>query len=145
MIAQRVVESRPRVRNVRSARVASQQRRNRAANMRSATLWRFFTLLTVVLALLIGYVMAISNLTGLDYAVARAERQRVALQDETARLDDRIALLRSQERLAAIAAEFGMKDAQQFAIVTVPPERRPPATHPRLAWLSTFGSLGTTR
>ena len=145
MIAQRVVESRPRARNLRSARVASRQRLNRAANMRSATLWRFFSLLTVVLVLLIGYVMLISNLTGLDYSVARAERQRVALQDETSRLDDRIALLRSEERLAAIAAEFGMKDAQQFAIVTVPAERKRSAPHPRLAWLSTFGTLGTTR
>ena len=144
MIAQRIIAP-PRPGNLRSARVASHQRRNRAATMRAATLWRFFGLLTVVLTLLIGYVMLISNLTGLDYAVAHAERQRVALQDETARLDDRIALLRSQERLAAIAAEFGMKDAQQYAIVNVPPERKQSAPRPRLAWLSTFSSLGTTR
>ncbi len=143
MVAPRLIEK-PRVRNVRTARVAAVQRRNRPANMRCAALQRFFILFTVILAFLIGYVMLISDLTGLDYAVARAEAQRVALQDETARLDDRIALLRSQERLAAIAAEFGMKDAQQFAIVTVPPSQQPRAPHPRLAWLSTFGSLGTT-
>jgi len=141
----RAIESPPRLRNARSARVASGERRHRAAKTRSANLWRFFALLSVVLTLLIGYVMLISNLTGLDYAVARADRQRVALQDETARLDDKIALLRSQERLAAIAAEFGMRDAQEFAIVTVPQEHKRAAAHQRLALLSTFGWLRTTR
>ena len=145
MVASRAFEKPPRAGNVRSARVAAVQRRNRAATVRSMALQRFFGLFTIILALLIGYVMLISNLTGLDYSVAHAEHQRVALQDETARLDDRIALLRSQERLAAIAAEFGMRDAQQFAIVTVPTQQRRQAPHARLAWLSTFGSLGTTR
>jgi len=145
MVAAKLVGKPPRARNARTARVAAIHRRNRATTMRTAALQRFFVSFAVVLVLLIGYVMLISNLTGLNYAVARAERQRVALQDETARLDDRIAVLRSQERLAAIAAEFGLKDAQQFAIVTVPPEQRRASTRPRLAWLPTFGSLGTTR
>ncbi|MBV9277375.1 MAG: hypothetical protein JOZ97_03980 [Candidatus Eremiobacteraeota bacterium] len=144
MVAPKLVGKPPRARNARSARVAAIQRRSRSSTARTAALQRFFALLAVVLVLLIGYVMMISNMTGLNYAVARAERQRVALQDETARLDDRIAALRSQERLAAIAAEFGMKDAQQFAIVTLPPQQRHAAVHPRLAWLSTLGALGTT-
>ncbi|MBV9403620.1 MAG: hypothetical protein JO018_07795 [Candidatus Eremiobacteraeota bacterium] len=146
MVAPKAVGKPPRPRNVRSARVAAKQRRNRPAAMRIAALQRFFALFTVVLLLLIGYVMLISNMTGLNYSVARAERQRVALQDETARLDDRIAALRSQERLASIAAEFGMKDAPQFAIVTLPARaQRHAASHPRLAWLSTLGSLSATR
>jgi len=145
MLAPRVVEARPRVRNVRTARVAALQRRTKTAQKRCAHLGRFFGGLAAVLALLMGYVMLMSNLTGLDYAVARAERERVALQDQTARLDDRIAMLRSQERLAAIAGEFGMRDAQDFAIVTVPREQRPASPRPRLALLSTFGWLATTR
>jgi hypothetical protein len=144
MLARRAIEAKPRVRNIRTARMAAVQRRTRAAQVRSADLWRFFGLFTVVLALLMGYVMLISDLTGLNYAVARAERERVALEDQTARLDDRIAALRSQDRLAAIAAEFGMRDAQQFAIVTVPSEQKRAAPRPRLALLSTFGWLRTT-
>lgn len=145
MLASRLVEARPRVRNIRTARVAALQRRAKTAQKRCANLRPFFAGLATVLVLLMGYVMLISNLTGLNYAVARAERERVALQDQTARLDDRIATLRSQERLASIATEFGMRDPQEFAIVTVPRELKRAAPRPRLALLSTFGWLGTTR
>ena len=85
-----------------------------------------------------GYVMLMANLTSLNYAVARAEAQRVALQDQTARLDDRIAMLRSQERLASIANKLGMRDASEYAIVQLPAPQHAPSQS-RLAVLSTLG------
>ena len=136
MIAQRQVESKPRITNVRTARGATETRRKKTTRRRYAHLGQFTTGLAVATLLMIGYVMLMSNLTGLNYAVARAEHERIALQDQTARLDDKIATLRSQERLAAIAAKLGMHDPQEYAIVQLPArvQRAPP---PRLAVLST--------
>jgi hypothetical protein len=64
-----------------------------------------------------GYVVLTSSLTGLSYSVARAAVQREALQEETMRLDDRIAALRSDDRLAEMAARLGMREPQQFAVI----------------------------
>jgi len=49
--------------------------------------------------------------------VARAAAQREALQEETMRLDDQIAALRSDDRLAELAARLGMRAPQRFAVV----------------------------
>ena len=143
MIAQRQLESKPRIRNVRTARAATQTRRKKSSQQRYSHLGRFVFCLTAVVILLMGYVMLMANLTSLNYAVARAEKERVALQDQTARRDDRIAALRSQERLAAIASRLGMRDAQAYAIVQLPQAPKPVAPS-RLAVLSTLGGwLGT--
>ena len=145
MIAQRQLESSPRLRNVRTARAATHSRRKKTLQQRHAFMGRFIFCLGAVVVLLMGYVMLMANLTSLNYAVARAEKQRVALQDQTARLDDRIAALRSQERLAAIANKLGMRDATQYAIVQLPQAPKP-AQPSRLAVLSTLGGwLGSTR
>lgn len=76
-----------------------------------------------VLVLLMSYVVLTSNLTGLSYAVAKGRAQREALQEETLRLDDRIAALRSDDRLAILAARLGMRDPQRFAVVRIDPPR----------------------
>lgn len=89
----------------------------RASRARYATLARVFAVLLCVLSFLMGYVVLTSSLTGLSYAVARAATQREALQEETMRLDDRIAALRSDDRLAALAARLGMREPQRFAVV----------------------------
>ncbi|GAC1355193.1 MAG: hypothetical protein NVSMB31_15610 [Vulcanimicrobiaceae bacterium] len=145
MIAQRQLETKPRISNVRTARAATHKRRKKSSQLQYAHVGRFVLGLAAVVVLLMGYVMMMANLTSLNYAVARAEHERVALQDQTARLDDRIAALRSQERLAAIAGKLGMHDAQEYAIVQLPQAPRAVAG-PRLAVLSTLsGWLGTPR
>jgi hypothetical protein len=70
-----------------------------------------------------SYVVLTSSLTGLSYAVSKARTQREALQEETMRLDDRIAALRSDDRLATLAARMGMRDPQRFAVVRIDPPR----------------------
>ena len=83
-----------------------------------------------------GYVVLTSNLTGLSYAVANAKHQRTELQAETMRLDDRIAALRSDDRLSVLAARLGMTEPQHFAVVTLPP-----ATAKQDRQLAAFSSL----
>ena len=89
----------------------------RASRARYTTLVRMLGVLLCILAFLMGYVVLTSSRTGLSYAVARAAAQREALQEETMRLDDRIAALRSDDRLAELAARLGMRQPQRFAVV----------------------------
>jgi hypothetical protein len=65
------------------------------------------------------YVMLTSNLTGLTYAVSKAQHQRAALQDESQRLEDQISALRSDDRLSGVAARLGMREPQRFALVKI--------------------------
>ena len=68
------------------------------------------------------------------------ERERASLQAETARLDDRVAALRSDDRLARVAAQLHMSDPQQFAIVTLPPPMRQ-QDRSHIAFLSGLANL----
>ena len=72
-----------------------------------------------------GYVMLTSSMTSLSYAVAKAHHERDLLLQDTARLDDKIAAARSDDRLAAMARKLGMKDPQTFALVRLAPVQAP--------------------
>ncbi len=123
MVAPRLVERSPRIRNPRTVRAATQRRIVRKSRARYAGVGRVFIALTGILFLLMSYVLLTSSLTGLSYAVATARADREALQEETMRLDDRIAALRSDDRLAAIAARLGMREPQTLAVVRIQPPR----------------------
>jgi cell division protein FtsL len=118
--AARQLQEAQRIRNPRRARRATGDRIAHHSRARYAGLFQFSFVLVAASVLLLGYVMLTSNLTGLSYGVNRADLQRSALQEETARLDDRLAVLSSDERLAKIAATLGMKAPQQFAVVRIP-------------------------
>jgi len=135
LAAPRVETAKPRVANVRTAKNATQKRRAHAVRSRYATIWRFSVALAVGLILVMTYLMLTANVTSLNYAVARAERERAGLQSETMRLDDRLAQLRSDSRLARIAAKLNMRDPQQFALVKMP-VRRPQSDDRHIALLS---------
>ena len=121
MIQPQVFETHPRIRNLRSAKNATQTRIVRNARARYTAIFRVGATLGGVLVMLMGYVMLTSNVTSLTYSVAKAHADRDALQEQTARLDDRLAALRSQERLAAVAAKLGMRDPDRFASVRIAP------------------------
>lgn len=108
-----------RIKNPRSARTATQTRIVKNARARYSNITRVTVGLCVALAGLMLYVMLLSNTTSLTYQLDKAHRSRDALQEQTARLDDRIAQASSEERLAAIAAKLQMHDAQTFAVVRV--------------------------
>lgn len=118
MNASSAARKRPvRVEKPRTVAAATQRRRGRTARARSALLARVCAGTFVALALLMGYVVLTSTFTGVSYAVARNAATREALQEETIRLDDRIAALQSDARLADIAVRMGMREPQHFAVV----------------------------
>jgi cell division protein FtsL len=103
----------------RVVRAATQRRIVRKRRARYAGVARIFAAMMLVLVLLMSYVVLTSSLTGLSYAVAKAKAEREALQEETMRLDDRIAALRADERLSALAARLGMSEPQHFAVIRI--------------------------
>jgi hypothetical protein len=131
--------SSPRRINVRTAKTATQRRISRKERARYSGLVRFCGALAVALCMVMIYVMLTARLTSLNYAMAKSQRERATLQAETARLDDRLAALRSDDRLANTAARLHMQDPQQFAIVTLPPPAH--AADRRLAFLANLASL----
>ena len=105
---------------VRTARNATQRRVTRAARARYSTLLQFCTVLGVTLFGVMLYVTLTARMTSLNYAVAKAQIERTTLQAQTARLDDELAALKSDDRLARVAAKLHMQDPQQFAQVSLP-------------------------
>jgi hypothetical protein len=75
------------------------------------------------------YVMLTANLTGLSFSLEHLNQQKVELQAETQRLDDRIAQLESRDRLAAVAAKLKMHDPgpTAYAVVELPRPAAPAA------------------
>ena len=102
------------------ARDAS-RRRVRRTRLRAYTmLGRIAAVVAIGFALTFSWVMLMANLTGLNYALGRESATRLGLIDETTRLDDQIAHLRSRDRLADVAARLGMHDPQTYAVVQLP-------------------------
>ena len=108
-----------RIGNPRVVRAATQRRKARKARARYFGITRTLSVLVAVMALLMSYVVLTSSLTGLSYAVAKAQVSREALAEETMRLDDRIAALRSDDRLSQLAARLGMTEPARLAVVRI--------------------------
>ncbi len=114
----------PRIRNPRAARAATHRRivaqqRNRYAAVRKVTLC-----IVGVMLVLLAEVLLTANITALSYSVDRAHARRAALELQTARLDDQIDALTSDDRLAAVAAKLGMVQPQRFVRVSLEPPQR---------------------
>lgn len=99
---------------------ATRRRTRRARGKLHAPFLAMIAVVFAILVPLMAYVTLTSNVTSLNYALARAERQRTNILEETQRLDDRIARLRSPDRLAAIAASLKMHDPHVYAVVRIP-------------------------
>jgi hypothetical protein len=140
LIASRSVQRNSRIRNPRTVRAATARRIGRASRARYTAVLRVFVGLLCILTLLMGYVVLTSSLTGLSYAVSRAQVKREALLEETMRLDDRIAALRSDDRLSALAARLGMREPQRFAVIRTEIPRVAQA-HPRFPVLSSIAGF----
>jgi cell division protein FtsL len=110
---------RTRIANPRSARTATHKRIVKKSRARYRGILRVCAVLAIVLATLMTYVMLTSNETSLSYALEKTEAQRAKLEETNARLDDRIAVLESDQRLAGVAAKLGMHEPQHFAVVRV--------------------------
>ncbi len=123
MVQPRFLDRPSRIVNPRAARAATQRRIVRTSRARYTGVLRVSIALMSVLVLLMGYVVLTSSLTGLSYAVGKARADREALLEETMRLDDRIGALRSDDRLAQLAARLGMREPEHLAVVRIDPPR----------------------
>lgn len=129
-----------RVRNPRTARGATQRRIVHKVRVRYSNIKRIGAAIGGLLFLFMGYVLLTSSLTGLSYAVARAEHQRETLLEDSMRLDDRIAALRSDDRLSTIAARLKMSEPASFAVVKLG-RPLPVNDRPRVAVLSSLADF----
>jgi hypothetical protein len=120
------------------AKHATRRRSTRAKAQAYVGLGRIALAIVVVVFPLMVYVMLTANLTGMHYAVARAETQRTTLTDEAQRLDDTIARLESRERLATVAAKLHMHDPHEYAVVALPES----AAKPKPKGIAFLGNMG---
>lgn len=127
MIAQAKLAPPPR--HVDRIRTATKRRVRRTRRRVHRPVFAVIMLASVVLVALLAYVTCTSNITSLNYAVSRTHHERTALIEESQRLDDSIARLRSPERLAAIAAQLKMTDPHVYAVVPVPEPKLQPKPH----------------
>ncbi len=132
------LEAPARIRNPRTARSAAQRRLVRNQRSRYSVHGRIAIGVAGALLVLLSYVLLTANITALSYAVERAHEQRTELQMQNARLDDEIATLTSDDRLAAVAQRLGMVEPTQFLRISIAPAHWSPA-HP-LAFLGTGSS-----
>ena len=138
MIAQRRLAPEP-PRRVERVRIATRRRARRTRRRLHAPVRAVLTLAVLIILPLLLYVTLTANLTALNYSLARAERERITLAEESQRLDDRIARLQSPERLAAIATALKLHDPHVYAVVRIPePKAQPKPTGLALigTWLS---------
>jgi cell division protein FtsL len=118
-------------------RTATRRRTRRTRRRNTVAFARMAALIAIVSFPIMGYVTATAHLTGLSYALERATHERSILQDETLRLDDRIAGLESRDRLASVAAQLHMHDPSAYVVVTLPGPAAPAPARHGIAFLGT--------
>ena len=130
----------PELRRIDRVRHATKRRTRHTRRRLHRPVFAVVTLTLAVLVPLLAYVALTASLTSLNYSLARAERDRTELIDQTQRLDDRLARLQSSDRLAALAAKLKLHDPHVYAVVRVP-EPKPPQPKPTgLAFLGSWFS-----
>lgn len=121
-------------------RKSAQRRHARTRRARYVTTIRVLGSLAIVLGLLMSYLALMANLTSLNYRIGRAAELRTALQEQTMRLDDRIAHLESRERLAELAMKMGMQEPHIYAVVS-PSDVKPASQNHGPGGIALLGSV----
>lgn len=122
-------ESAPSRTGTRSGRTAGNVRRNRTRTRGYASLVKILATASVLTLAIVVYLGLMANVTRMNYDLSRATREKTRLLDESSRMDDQIARLASRERLASLAASLNMREAQSFALVTLPTQRSAALPH----------------
>lgn len=115
-----VPENAPPRTGTRAGRSAVLRRRALARRLRYAGFARMFATVGALTLAVVIYLALMSNVTRMNYDLAKRLAQRARLMDESSRLDDRIARLSSREHLGAVAARLGMTEPQAFAEIALP-------------------------
>lgn len=138
MIApQRVPAQQQRPRVQERAREAARRRTRRQRLNGYAMLARICAITGILLAPVMLYVLLMGRLTALNYTLEKVMHDRTLLQEDSQRLDDRIARLKSPEHLAQLAAQLRMHDPHVYAVVDVPL----PAATPLPSGIAFLGAL----
>lgn len=119
----------------RAARIAVVGRRKAGVRRRYRPLAGVCAWIASLTTVVIVYLLLMANVTRTGYDLSRANRERVALQDQTMRLDNELARLKSRDRLADIAARLGMQDSGTYVVVQMP-QPQPHQEHHGLAFLT---------
>ena len=106
----------------RAGRIAVIGRRKAGVRRRYRALAGVCAWIAAATMVVMAYLALLANISHLHYELAQANGKRLELQDVTMRLDDKIALLRSRDRLALIAGQLGMHDPTAYAVVRLPRE-----------------------
>jgi cell division protein FtsL len=101
---------------------------------------RILGVLAIVMTLVMSYLALMANLTSLNYRVGVALEKRAALQEQTMRLDDKIAHLESRERLAEIAMKMGLHEPRIYAVVART-DAQPASTKLRRGGIALLGAM----
>jgi cell division protein FtsL len=116
-------------RRAERARHATRKRVRRAQRRNVVSFARVLAGIGLLALPVLLYVMLTANMTSLNYRLAKAETERAQLLEQSQRLDDTLAHLRSPERLAAVAAKLNMHDPRVYAVVDPPSLVPKPAAH----------------
>jgi len=144
-MAQPQYTEQPRITNPRRARTATHSRIVKNHRARYESIVRVGAVLGIVLVGLLAYVMLVSNITSASYALAKAQHQREALLEQTSRLDEQLAKMHSDDRLAGIAAKLGMKQAQTFAVIQLDAPVAKASSYPVLDSIAGLFGVGPSR
>jgi len=109
----------------RAGRGAVARRRATTRRRRYAPLANIFTFVAVPTLAVLVYLALMANVVWLNYRLVHAQADRSQLVEITAQLDRRIAERESRERLAGDAARLGMREAQSYAEIALPPSAEP--------------------
>jgi hypothetical protein len=107
----------------RAARIAVVGRRKAGVRRRYRPLRVVGSWIALATIGVIVYLSLLSNITRVGYELARANHQRSALQEQTARLDDELDRLKTLDRLSDVAARLDMHDASTYVVVRLPQPR----------------------
>jgi cell division protein FtsL len=125
----------PQPRQVERVRRATKRRVRRTRVRIHRPVFAVLALTVLVLVPLLAYVKLTSDLTSLTYALAETEQKRTALLDDSQRLEETIAKLKSPERLAQLATQLKMHDPHVYAVVQLPL----PKVQPKPTGIAFFG------
>jgi hypothetical protein len=122
-------------RHVERVRRATKRRVRRSRVRVHRPVMAVLALVILALVPLLAYVKLTSDLTSMNYALASTEHERTLLLDDSQRLEDTIARLKSSERLAQLATQLKMHEPQVYAVVQLPV----PKIQPKPTGIAFFG------
>ncbi len=104
----------------RAGRSATTRRRSRTRRLQYRDAARVIVVVSAVTVAVMAYLGLLANATKLHYQISVAQKDLGKIEAQTQRLDERVTQLSATDRLITIAAKLHMRDAQTYAVVSLP-------------------------